>query len=161
MNRVKLFNRLLPQISDYFCSDILKKYNFHPEKTLRTSYLDNIRLSGRCDLKYSIGSDNIVVDYKTGSSIPTKISVTNGINLQLPFYTLLDSTITTAQYMVINASKNSIEHKIFTREQLSEARNIIFQSLDKIDSLISDNANLKVKKSPLGCEVCGYLDVDR
>ena len=158
---VKLFNRLLPKISDYFYSDILKKYNFHPEKILKTSYLDNIRLSGRCDLKYSIGSDNIVVDYKTGSSIPTKISVTNGINLQLPFYTLLDSTITTAQYMVINASKNSIEHKIFTREQLSEARNIIFQSLDKIDSLISDNAYLKVKKSPLGCEVCGYLDVDR
>tara|TARA_B110000091_G_scaffold128562_1_gene138044 strand:- start:496 stop:2004 length:1509 start_codon:yes stop_codon:yes gene_type:complete len=158
---VKLFNRLLPKISDYFYSDILKKYNFHPEKILKTSYLDNIRLSGRCDLKYSIGSDNIVVDYKTGSSIPTKISVTNGINLQLPFYTLLDSSITIAQYMVINASKNSIEHKIFTREQLSDARNIIFQSLDKIDSLISDNANLKVKKSALGCEVCGYLDVDR
>jgi len=158
---VKLFNRLLPQISDYFYSDILKKYNFHPEKILKTSYLDNIRLSGRCDLKYSIGSDNIVVDYKTGSSIPTKISVTSGINLQLPFYTLLDSTITIAQYMVINASKNSIDHKIFTREQLSEARNIIFQSLDKIDYLISNNANLKVKKSPLGCEVCGYLDIER
>jgi hypothetical protein len=63
--------------------------------------------------------------------------------------------------MVINASKNSIEHKIFTREQPSDARNIIFQSLDKIDSLISDNASLKVKKSPLGCELCGYLDIDR
>ena len=158
---VKLFNRLLPEISDYFYSDILKKYNFCPEKTLKTSYLDNISLSGRCDLKYSIGSDNIVVDYKTGSSIPTKISVTSGINLQLPFYTLLDSTITIAQYMVINASKNSIEYKIFTREQLSEARNVIFKSIDKIDCLISNNSHLKVKKSPLGCEVCGHLDVDR
>ena len=158
---VKLFNRLLPQISDYFCSDILKKYNFHPEKTLKTSYLDNIRLSGRCDLKYSIGNDNIVVDYKTGSSIPTKISVTNGINLQLPFYTLLKILILTRQYMVINASKNSLEHKVFTREQLSDARNVIFQSLDKIDTLITDNASLKVKKSPLGCELCGYLDIER
>ena len=63
--------------------------------------------------------------------------------------------------MVINSSKNSIEHKVFTREQLSEARNIIFQSLDKIDSLISNNASLRVKKSPLGCEICGYLDIER
>jgi len=158
---VKLFDRLLPKISDYYSSDILKKYNFYPEKTLKTSYLDNICLSGRCDLKYSIGSDNIVVDYKTGTSIPTIKSVTNGLNLQLPFYTLLDSTITIAQYMVINTSKNSIEHKIFTREQLLDARNIIFHSLDKINCLIANNTSLEVKKSPLGCDVCGYLNIER
>mgnify|MGYP001313185798 CR=1 FL=1 len=59
-------------------------------------------MSGRYDLKYSCGNDSTIVDYKTGSIIPTKVSVTSGESLQLPFYTLLEPNTSVAEYLVIN-----------------------------------------------------------
>ena len=90
---VVLWKKLLPKVANYFLLDKSKKYNFSAEKNLKMIYKDTISLNGRYDLKYSLGNNICLVDYKTSSYLPSRKSVLSGESLQLPFYTLLDKNI--------------------------------------------------------------------
>ena len=157
---MQLWRNLLPNIAEYFYLSIDKKYNFKSEDNMSIIYSD-MQLVGRCDLIYSIGNDKYVVDYKTGSAIPTRKSVTEGQLLQLPFYTILNSNITTAFYMFLNIYTKKIKHVSFSYDDLEEARSIIFTAIDNIKKNIINKNFLLVEKSVLGCNKCGYQDLNR
>ena len=117
-------------------------------------------MSGRYDLKYSCGNDSTIVDYKTGSIIPTKVSVTSGESLQLPFYTLLEPNTSVAEYLVINVSKGIVNKISFSSDNLENARDIILRTTDEISFNIKNKTEIVVKKSSQGCKLCGFENVN-
>ena len=157
---IQLWKNLLPSIAEYFSLNLDKKYNFKSENYLSIVY-NNMKFTGRYDLSYSLGNENYVVDYKTGSIIPTRKSVTEGQLLQLPFYTILNPNITTALYMLLNIYTQNITYNSFSKDELEESRNIIYRTADIIKKDITNNNLLIVEKSLAGCQKCGYQDINR
>ena len=155
-----LWKNLIPKVADYFYHDNNKKYNFYSEKNLEYIYKNSITLKGRCDLKYSMDNNHFIVDYKTGY-INSRSDVLSGISLQLPFYSILDNNANFFEYLSLNVSKNNIKSILFTKNELKEVKKLIFNSLDSIDYLISNKKKLSVCKSSLGCDICGFKDINR
>ena len=158
---VVLWKKLLPKIANYFLLDKSKKYNFSAEKNLKMIYKDTISLNGRYDLKYSLGNNICLVDYKTGSYLPSRKSVLSGESLQLPFYTLLDKNISLVEFLSINVSKNTILPTIFTSEELSISRDVILNTVENIYKSLTEQTPLIVEKKSSGCDICGYADINR
>ena len=157
---VSLWYKLLPTMADYFYKDIDKKYNFISEGWISKQLDNGISLNGRFDLKYSIGKDTVIVDYKTGTNISSRDSVISGESLQLPFYTLIDNTITMANYLLINTSKNSINNITYSSDKLNDARTIILETCNKIYSHINNKKYLSFINSQNGCEICGFKEIN-
>jgi len=157
---IVLWKKLLPKIANYFLADKSKKYNFSAEKNLKMIYKDTITLKGRYDLKYSCGNNICLVDYKTSSYLPSRKSVLSGESLQLPFYTLLDKNISLVEFLSINVSKNTILPTVFTSEELSTSRDVILNTVENIYKHLAEQSPLMVEKNSLGCDVCGYIDVN-
>ncbi len=153
---VELWHGLLPRLTEYFYLDFTKKYNYKSEKLLSFKYKDKIKLYGKYDLSYSFGGNNILVDFKTGI-VPSKINVLKGSNLQLPFYSILNSKITITQYLGINLSQNSFNISSFLTNEFDDSKKIIFQTLDKIFSMIENKKEIFYEKSDLGCPICGNI----
>ena len=157
---VSLWYKLLPTMADYFYKDIDKKYNFISEGWISKQLDNGISLNGRFDLKYSIGKDTVIVDYKTGTNISSRDSVISGESLQLPFYTLIDNTITMANYLLINTSKKSINNITYSSDKLNDARTIILETCNKIYSHINNKKYLSFINSQNGCEICGFKEIN-
>ena len=147
-------------MADYFYEDIDKKYNFISEGWISKQLDNGISLNGRFDLKYSIGKDTVIVDYKTGANISSRDSVISGESLQLPFYTLIDNTVTMANYLLINTSKKSINNITYSSDNLNDARNIILETCNKIYSHINNKKYLSFINSQNGCEICGFKEIN-
>ena len=158
---VVLWKKLLPKVANYFLLDKSKKYNFSAEKNLKMIYKDTISLNGRYDLKYSLGNNICLVDYKTSSYLPSRKSVLSGESLQLPFYTLLDKNIALVEFLSINVSKNTILPTIFTSEELSISRDVILNTVENIYKSLTEQTPLIVEKKSSGCDICGYADINR
>ena len=157
---VNLWYKLLPTMADYFYKDIDKKYNFISEGWISKQLNNGISLNGRFDLKYSIGKDTVIVDYKTGTNTSSRDSVISGESLQLPFYTLIDNTVTMANYLLINTSKKSINNITYSSDKLNDARTIILETCNKIYSHINNKKYLSFTNSQNGCEVCGFKEIN-
>lgn len=158
---IVLWKKLLPKVANYFLEDKFKKYNFSAEKNLKMIYKNTITLKGRYDLKYSQGSNICLVDYKTSSYLPSRKSVLSGESLQLPFYTLLDKNISLVEILSINVSKSTILPTSFTNEELKLSRDVILNAVENIYKCLIEQSPLMVEKNSLGCDVCGYSDINR
>ena len=154
----ELWNKILPDISNFITAEIDKKYGFSTEKFIYSTYKNFITLKGRFDLQYKIGKNHYVIDYKTGS-IPSKKSVLNGNSLQLPFYSFLCPSLTNAQYVGINISNQSLINLSFDVSDFYYLKNIIIKSLDRIYLNLKNNIPFIVKKSSQGCLNCGYKNI--
>jgi len=156
--KVTLWKKLLPNVAEYFLLNKSKKYNFSSEKDIELIYKNTITLKGRYDLKYSFGKDTCLVDYKTSSYLPSRKSVLSGESLQLPFYTLLDKSISLVEFLSINVSRKTIIPTTYTSEELDFSRKVILDTVECIYKLLTEKLPLKVKKSSLGCDICGYTN---
>ena len=159
--KIKLLRKLFPKIAKYYYTDNSKRYNFLVEQDIKLLYKDTITLKGRYDLKYSLGNDNCVVDYKTSTYLPSRKTVLSGEYLQLPFYTLLDTNITSAEYLSINVSTNSIKSDAYSSNDFEDARNIILNTVENIYAHIVNKTTLNVEKNLSGCDICGFSDTNR
>ena len=159
--KIKLLRKLFPKIAKYYYTDNTKRYNFLVEQDIKLLYKDTITLKGRYDLKYSLGNDNCVVDYKTSTYLPSRKTVLSGEYLQLPFYTLLDTNITSAEYLSINVSTNSIKSDAYSSNDFEDARNIILNTVENIYAHIVNKTTLNVEKNLSGCDICGFSDTNR
>ncbi|MEL0102885.1 MAG: PD-(D/E)XK nuclease family protein, partial [Gammaproteobacteria bacterium] len=157
---VILWKKLISKIANYFYQDNDKKYNFLSERKLQYVYKNNITLKGRYDLKYSINNNHYLVDFKTGYT-DSRSNVLTGVSLQLPFYSILDNNINFFEYLSLNVSKNSIKSTVFEKDDFYDSTNLIFNTLDTINSLILNKKKLLVRKSSSGCEICGHEDLNR
>ena len=155
---IQLWYKTIPKVVDYFYTDIDKKHDIISENIVQKKLPNGITLNGRYDLKYSVGSKNFITDYKTGSFVPTKTSVVDGINLQLPFYTILESNINFAEYLFINVSKNTINKMSFSYEELTYARDVINDATEKISQYVKDKTVLTIDEFSCGCENCEYFN---
>lgn len=157
---LQLWEKFLPKIADYFYCENSFKSNFQSEKKHEYDYNDDIKLVARYDLKYILNKQEYIVDYKTGY-VDTKSDVINGYSLQLPFYSLISSKVDNFEYLSINVSKNTIKSTLFNSTELNASKLLITKCLDEIYSRIKTKNNLMVKKSISGCDVCGYIDINR
>ena len=153
---VELWYKILPKIIDFFYNDLFSKHKFISEKTISKKLSNGITIKGRCDLQYSIKEQKHIVDYKTGSYLPTKSSVISGDSLQLPFYTVLEPDVNIVEYLTINVSKNTLDCVSFSYDQLSDARKIIYDTTEKISNYINNRTIFTAEKTSCGCEICGF-----
>ena len=158
---ISLWDNILPKIAEYFHYDLSKKKNFTSEKVVSKQLDNGIILKGKYDLKYSLGNEEYVVDYKTGSYIPSRLSVTSGASLQLPFYSILVPEATNIEYLSITVSNSSIKNISFSNSELLDAKNLIFDSVEAISSHVSNNKVFHANKSSSGCKFCGFEIIEK
>ena len=97
-----------------------------------------------------------MIDYKSGSTAPSRKKVLNGETVQLPFYALLDKRITQAEYLALGTqgeAKSSALVKEADLEQLKQ------DHLPRIESLIGqlrNQARLPANGEDGICRVCDY-----
>ena len=158
---ISLWDNMLPKIAEYFHCDLSKKKNFISEKIISKQLDNGIIFKGKYDLKYSLGNEEYVVDYKTGSYIPSRVSVTSGASLQLPFYSILVPEATNIEYLSITVSNSSIKNISFSNSELSDAKDLIFDSAEAISGYVSNNKIFHANKSSLGCKFCGFEIIEK
>ena len=158
---ISLWGNMLPKIAEYFHCDLSKKKNFISERIISKQLDNGIIFKGKYDLKYSLGNEEYVVDYKTGSYIPSRVSVTSGASLQLPFYSILVPEATNIEYLSITVSNSSIKNISFSNSELSDAKDLIFDSAEAISGYVSKNKIFHANKSSSGCKFCGFEIIEK
>lgn len=126
------------------------------ESLLQTPLDENFTLYGQIDRIDSSAQQFAVIDYKTGSTKPSKKSVMSGEVVQLPFYALLDEKITQAEYLSVG-----IQGEVKASATLNEQELALLKAEHKprLESLL--NALLKQTKLTAqgdddACRVCDY-----
>lgn len=126
------------------------------EVSLEVKLNDDIILYGHIDRIDSDTKNYAVIDYKTGSTKPSKKKVLNGETVQLPFYALLDKKIIQAEYLTLGM-QGEVKSNAFTSddelEQLKQAHH------SRIESLIRELQNqapLPANGDDNTCRVCDY-----
>ncbi|MFK7795567.1 MAG: PD-(D/E)XK nuclease family protein [Gammaproteobacteria bacterium] len=131
-------------------------------KTLRGEAALEIRLSndiilyGKIDRIDSDTKNYAVIDYKTGSSKPSKKKVLNGETVQLPFYALLDKRITQAEYLTLGTQGEAKPSALVRDDELEQ---LTREHLLRIETLISglkDQAQLPANGEDSVCRVCDF-----
>lgn len=124
-----------------------------------------------------------VIDYKTGSYVPSKIDITQNLSLQMPLYIKMCESFLEAQFRKVNIEdsiflqikKKSLEYeinrislrKLASASDQSELRNFLDQKLLEVKSMIDNincgNFNLtKIEKhAERVCKYCSYSAVCR
>tara|TARA_R110002049_G_scaffold73310_1_gene189544 strand:- start:1054 stop:3912 length:2859 start_codon:yes stop_codon:yes gene_type:complete len=126
------------------------------EAELEIKLSSDITLYGKIDRIDSDTTHYAVIDYKSGSTAPSRKKVLNGETVQLPFYALLDKRITQAEYLALGTqgeAKSSALVKEADLEQLKQ------DHLPRIESLIGqlrNQARLPANGEDGICRVCDY-----
>ncbi len=124
--------------------------------------LDNdVVLYGHVDRIDSDTKNYAVIDYKTGSSKPSKKKVLNGETVQLPFYALLNKKITQAEYITLGTQGEVKPSALINDEELEDLKS---EHLPRIESLIKqlkDKAPLPANGDDTVCHVCNYQGLCR
>jgi len=58
-------------------------------------------------------------------------------------------------------SKSTILPTSFTNEELKLSRDVILNAVENIYKCLIEQSPLMVEKNSLGCDVCGYSDINR
>jgi ATP-dependent helicase/nuclease subunit B len=113
-------------------------------------------LFGHIDRIDSDTKNYAVIDYKTGSTKPSKKKVLNGETVQLPFYALLDKRITQAEYLTLGTQGEVKPSALVNNEELEHLKS---EHLPRIEHLISElkaQAPLPANGEDKVCRVCDY-----
>ena len=131
-------------------------------KALRGEYSLEIQLNTNTSLYGQIDridSDNkhyAVIDYKTGSTKPSKKSVMNGETVQLPFYALLDSHITQAEYLTLGTQGEVKASALLNNEELATLKSAHLPRLENLLNELKAESKLPAHGDDKVCRVCDY-----
>ena len=131
------------------------------EASLEVKLDNDLVLYGHVDRIDSDTKNYAVIDYKTGSSKPSKKKVLNGETVQLPFYALLDKNITQAEYITLGTQGEVKPSALVNNEELEVLKS---EHLPRIESLIKqlkDQAPLPANGDDHVCRVCDYQGLCR
>ena len=126
------------------------------EALLQTNLNNDFSLYGQIDRIDSDTQHFAVVDYKTGSSKPSKTKVVNGELVQLPFYALLDENITQAEYLNLGAQGLATASATLNEEELSALKAAHRTRLEHILNDLLNGSQLKAQGNEDSCKVCDY-----
>ncbi|MDW3094251.1 MAG: PD-(D/E)XK nuclease family protein [Gammaproteobacteria bacterium] len=131
------------------------------EASLEVKLDNDVILHGHVDRIDSDTNNYAVIDYKTGSSKPSKKNVLNGETVQLPFYALLDKKITQAEYITLGTQGEVKPSALVSDDELEELKS---EHLPRIESLIKrlrNQAPLPANGDNKVCRVCDYQGLCR
>ena len=126
------------------------------EASLEITLNNDVVLHGQIDRIDSDTKNYAVIDYKTGSTKPSKKKVMNGETVQLPFYALLDKRITQAEYLILGTQGEVRPNASISNDELEQLKQ---EHLPRIESLISElkaQALLPANGEDKVCRVCDF-----
>ena len=124
------------------------------EALIQTKLNNDFSLYGQIDRIDSDTQHFAVVDYKTGSSKPSKRKVMNGELVQLPFYALLDENITQAEYLNLGTQGLATASATLNKEELSALKSA---HKTRLENLLNDLLKGSVLKAHGNYILCKYL----
>lgn len=126
------------------------------ECTLEFKLDNGVTLYGQIDRLDSDTNSYAVVDYKTGSSKPSKKNVMNGETVQLPFYALLDERITQAEYLSLGSQGEAKSTALLKTEELEELKSDHLSRLQTLLIELNNGASLPAHGDNRACRICDY-----
>ena len=126
------------------------------EASLEVKLNDDIILYGHIDRIDSDMKQHAVVDYKTGSSKPSKKRVLNGELVQLPFYALLDEKISQAEYLTLGSQGEANTNALVSGQVLEELKQDHTPRIESLFNKLKSNSPLPANGEENVCRVCDY-----
>ena len=150
--------RWLNNIPAYIDWTIERSHKWHPQQgevTLENSLTTSTTLQGQID-RLDTGDDGVaLIDFKTGA-IPTKVSVSQGETVQLPFYALLSDKINQAEYLQLGDA-DGVKPKVkLNKEELEELGELHRARLAQIQNDLKENAPLAALGTERICRLCDF-----
>lgn len=150
--------RWLNNIPDYIDWTIERSQHWCPQQgevTFENSLTTSTTLQGQID-RLDTGEDGIaLIDFKTGT-LPTKISVTQGETVQLPFYALLSEKIDQAEYLQLGDAEGVKSKVKLNKQELQELGEFHRERLTQIQNDLNQNASLTALGTERVCRLCDY-----
>ncbi len=146
----------VPQYIDWAIDRSQEWKTLRGEASLEISLDNNLILYGHIDRIDSNTKSYAVIDYKTGSTKPSKKKVLNGETVQLPFYALLDKRITQAEYLTLGTQGEVKPSALISDEELE---NLKSEHLPRIENLVNElraQTPLPANGEDNVCRVCDY-----
>jgi len=131
------------------------------ESEIQTPLNDNFHLYGKIDRIDSNTQQFSVIDYKTGSTKPTKKNVLNGEIVQLPFYALLDEKITQAEYVTLGTQGEVKSTASLNEQEIELLKSEHKPRLENLFGSLLDDANLIAQGDDNACRICDYQGICR
>jgi ATP-dependent helicase/nuclease subunit B len=126
------------------------------EASLEIKLNSDVILYGHIDRIDSDTKNYAVIDYKTGSTKPSKKKVVNGETVQLPFYALLDKRITQAEYLILGTQGEVKSSALISDDELEQLK---LKHLSRIEGLFNElnaQAPLPANGEDNVCRVCDF-----
>jgi len=131
------------------------------ESLIQAHLNDTFSLYGQIDRIDSDTQNLAVIDYKTGSTKPSKKNVLNGEVVQLPFYALLDDNITQAEYVSLGVQGEVKSIALLSEDEISALKSAHQPRLENLFSALLNEAKLKAQGDDATCRVCDYQGLCR
>ena len=131
------------------------------EALIQTPLDKTFTLYGQIDRIDSDTQQLAVIDYKTGSSKPTKKRVMSGELVQLPFYALLDENITQAEYLNVGSQSEVRSNATLNKEELTSLKEQHKPRLKQLLNALVNQAKLGAQGDEQACRICDYQGLCR
>lgn len=126
------------------------------EASLEVILNDDITLYGHIDRIDSDMKQHAVVDYKTGSTKPSKKKVLNGELVQLPFYALLDKKITQAEYLTLGTQGEANTNALVSGQVLEKLKQDHLPRIENLVDKLKSHSPLPANGEDNVCRVCDF-----
>lgn len=146
----------IPAYIDWAIERAREWRTLHGEFSTHSTLNENFTLHGQLD---RVDSDNrhlAVVDYKTGSSVPSKKNILSGESVQLPFYALLDDKISQAEFLELGKQNEVKSSALLNTEQLSELKTKHRSRLESLFNALLKGTQLTAHGEDNICRICSY-----
>jgi ATP-dependent helicase/nuclease subunit B len=126
------------------------------EASLERKLNNDVTLHGHIDRIDSDTKNYAVIDYKTGSTKPSKKKVLNGETVQLPFYALLDNRITQAEYLTLGTQGEVKPSALINSDEIEQLKQEHQQRIESLISELKAQTQMPANGEDNVCRVCGY-----
>lgn len=131
------------------------------ESLIQTHLNESFSLYGQIDRIDSDTQALSVIDYKTGSTKPSKKNVMNGEVVQLPFYALLDENIAQAEYVSLGTQGEVKSIALLDEQEIAELKSTHKPRLENLFNALLNEAKLSAQGDDNSCRVCDYQGLCR
>ncbi len=159
------WKRLIPSFIDWEINRQIEHTPREHELAISMPINTQFQAFGRLDRVDNNNSGDAIIDYKTGQT-PSKKSVVNGEQVQLPMYALLNdsnaSTSTTrAEYVVIGKNNTVKETAIIKDTELEELKKMHLDRLHAFFQSMNENLPFTALANEETCKRCDAFGICR
>ena len=158
------FQRWQTNIPSYVDWLINYEKNWHPkfgEIDYKINLSEETLLAGQIDRIDQDQSNFKIIDFKTGSNIPSKSMIQRGEAVQLPFYQLLFNKETNAEYLTLTQEQSVKTSAALNSDELQDLAERNRERLLLVLNNIANGSPLPANGDDSTCEYCDYQGLCR